>query len=488
MTPLLLWLPPELVDDAGWILIHFVWEAALIGLLLYTVLPLCRSPIARHNWALSALAAMVVSPVASFLFMHTANSDFLRHSLLSRSDLLGLPSQSIPPLWVEWLVLLWMTGVAILTIRALGGWYVSGTLTRHGIIPLPAAMLDRCDNLVSRFASNWRVRFLQSKRVVTPVVIGWFRPVVLLPISTVAGLPPAHLDALVLHELAHIRRLDTFINLFVIAVETIFFYHPAVWWVGRVIRLEREHCCDDLAVSAGCDALTFAEALSCIAGLAPALTLPAGANEGALKQRIRRVLRTSPDPRRSVLSAVTGLALFFLVAACVTIAANTPHFAIRVVDDSVAPNSEFGAPGDVRTRVLTGAGETSGTLWLKRAGGIEGDAVSEAHVSIAPGGEPLVMLSLTPVAREQFAALSSMNVGHRLAIIVNGTVIDAPVVKEPMVGGHVQLSGNFTRARAAALVDKIAPKARSAEPYLDSTLKPTADKISPKTRLPQTDR
>ncbi len=106
------------------------------------------------------------------------------------------------------------------------------------------------------------VRFLLSRRIDVPMVIGWLRPVILIPVSATLGLAPQQLDALILHELAHIRRLDTVTNILLVAVETILFYHPAVWWVSRQVRIEREHCCDDFAVAACGDAVMYVEALT----------------------------------------------------------------------------------------------------------------------------------------------------------------------------------------------------------------------------------
>jgi beta-lactamase regulating signal transducer with metallopeptidase domain len=95
-------------------------------------------------------------------------------------------------------------------------------------------------------------------------VIGWLRPVILLPVSVLAGLTPQMMEAILAHELAHIRRHDYLLNMLQTAIETLLFYHPAVWWVGRKIRQERENCCDDLAVTACGDALIYARALTAL--------------------------------------------------------------------------------------------------------------------------------------------------------------------------------------------------------------------------------
>ena len=95
-------------------------------------------------------------------------------------------------------------------------------------------------------------------------LIGWLRPVILFPASALTGLSAEQLEALLAHELAHIRRYDYLVNLLQTTVETLFFYHPAVWWVSAQVRQEREHCCDDLAVAACGDVLTYARALTAL--------------------------------------------------------------------------------------------------------------------------------------------------------------------------------------------------------------------------------
>jgi HEAT repeat protein len=135
------------------------------------------------------------------------------------------------------------------------------------------------------------VRLFRSALVEVPTVIGWLRPVLLLPASALTGLPPRQLEVILIHELAHIRRHDYLVNLVQSLVEVLLFYHPAVWWLSRQVRRERESCCDDLAVALCGDRLLYARALLALAEARqpqPALSLAAGG--GVLLERIRRLL------------------------------------------------------------------------------------------------------------------------------------------------------------------------------------------------------
>jgi TonB family protein len=174
-------------------------------------------------------------------------------------------------------------------------------------------------------AVAWPVRFLLSSRTNVPLVIGCLRPVILIPVSAISGLSPQQLDALILHELAHIRRLDTVINILLTAVETILFYHPATWWVSRQVRIEREHCCDDFAVSACGDAALYVEALTSLeewkAASGLVLTAKLAANGGRLKDRVARLLEAPVHLPRVSRSAMTGVMLLGLLAVSVAVAA-----------------------------------------------------------------------------------------------------------------------------------------------------------------------
>jgi TonB family protein len=311
MTALLSWMPLESARDLGWTLVHFLWQGALLAALLHILLPLCRNAAARHNCALAVLAAMALAPAATFAVIHDAAD--------GAASLAAAPASA--PAWMNGLVLVWLAGVVALSLRALGGWYLARSLARRDTQAVPPALLQRCQQLQRRLAVTWPVRFLLSRRMNAPVVIGWLRPVILIPVSAVAGLSSAQLDALILHELAHIRRFDTLINMLLTGTETLLFYHPAVWWAGRQVRIEREHCCDDFAVSACGDAAIYVEALT----LLTPWNAPGGAmlaaSGGKLKDRAARLLDgTKAEHRSFLLPAITGLALVGLLAGSVAMA------------------------------------------------------------------------------------------------------------------------------------------------------------------------
>lgn len=350
------WLEPETIQALGWTLLHFVWQGAALTLLLYIVTAFCRSAQSRYLAALGTLILMTACPVATFTF--------LQH----RGDALGAPaikqvvegvqalagSQGVfsSPVtatrtasvdWLGWWVAAWFAGVLAFGARALGGCILIERLRREKIEPLSESIRSRCLALQQRLSLQRRVQYFQSQLVDSPAVIGWFRPVVLLPVTALTGLSAQQLEAVVLHELAHIKRLDSFVNLFQIAAETVLFYHPAIWWVSHRIRTEREHCCDDVAVSLCGNAKDYARALALLESWRAMPMLAMAATGGSLKARIARLIgfeNLSTGVPRAGLAAV-GL----LCAAGVLLAGSgfrpaffdTPDAVLTAPEPPVAP-------------------------------------------------------------------------------------------------------------------------------------------------------
>jgi beta-lactamase regulating signal transducer with metallopeptidase domain len=461
MTHAIFGMPFDVVGDVGWTLIQFLWQGAVLAILLRIVTSMCRGPVARHNWALMTLSIMAVAPVVTFLNLHGGGDNDLLPVITSgmtREKTLGVVALSralISPLWIDWFAILWFVGFATLTVRAFGGWYLTEKLRRRDTSSLSSGLLYRCRALQQRLTVRCPVRFLQSPRVSAPVVVGWLRPLVLIPASAIAGISAEQLDALIAHELAHIRRLDPLVNVLLVAVETLLFYHPAVWWVTRRIRIERENCCDDVAVSVCENAADYADALMSLEILKGPRGLAIASNGGRLKQRIARLLGVSGEPAGFSLPAISGLALVCIIVVAIAAAQIGPRFAFRVVDDAIAENVGQAPAGEDRLPTFEPGMQAPSAVWLKRQGAIEGGVVSEAHVTTGPDGKPMVLFTLTPRARDQFAALSRANIGRRIAVVVNGSVVASPVVKEPMLSGKVQISGNYSQAEANRLATEI---------------------------------
>src|SRR6267142_952456 len=302
----------SLTYTLGLTLLHFLWQGAVIALLLAVANTAMRRASARSRYAAAciALALMFACAVATFLSLNApqmTSESAAAPLIASAVDTTAIAApkpqaqSSISSLsgLLPWFVYFWTAGVCILTARSLGGWIAVRRFARHNARPADAGWQQRLARLARRLEISRVVRLCESAISEVPAVIGWLRPVVLLPASALSGLSPEQLESLLAHELAHIRRHDYLINLVQTGMETLLFYHPAIWWVSARIRAERENCCDDLAVQVCGDPLVYARALTQLEQLrcgAPRLAM--AATSGPLLSRIQRLI-SSRQPARA---------------------------------------------------------------------------------------------------------------------------------------------------------------------------------------------
>jgi len=328
---------------AGWTLLHFLWQGALVALILACVLALLsgRSAQPRYLAACAALVLMAVLPLITFARIVAAERSAANTFLISISQSisvtgLGIATPTEPLLYriaaafdrsMPAVLAVWLAGVVLLFLRLGIGLIIARRMMSAATQPPPRDLLHVFDRLARRIEVTRPIRLLQSALVQVPTVIGWLRPVVLIPLGCLSGLSPTQVEAILVHELSHIRRHDYLVSVLQSIVEALLFYHPAVWWVSRHIRREREHCCDDLAVQYAEDALTYARALSLLEehrSALPAIAL--GANGGILTMRIKRLLGSKESAAAPQLVALTLLGLVIAATGvCVTTAARAQN-------------------------------------------------------------------------------------------------------------------------------------------------------------------
>jgi len=317
------------ISALAWALIHFLWEGTLIAAALALALRITKPSSANIRYLISccAMVVMLASTAGTFAWLNekAGSAEQAAPLVLGRTfDLTAaMPAAGGEPqkrtqfgAYLPWLVYLWMGGVFALSLRTGAGFIVAQRLKCRQASPLPPLWEGRFRRLAERLQITRTVRACESALTDVPAVVGWLRPVVLVPASALTGLPAPDVEALLAHELAHIRRNDYLVNLLQTAVETLLFYHPAVWWTGQQIRAERENCCDDLAVEMCGDVLTYARALTRLEQMrsgAPAMAM--AANRGSLLGRIRRLVRPDESTKRVPGDWVTGVAILLSVTA-----------------------------------------------------------------------------------------------------------------------------------------------------------------------------
>jgi uncharacterized protein (TIGR03435 family) len=324
------------VARLGWALVHFLWQGTLIAgvyALLRKRFINSRHAQARYLLACAALAVMAIVPVITFSSMGPSSSA-PRVALAARTILVpgvavpydsSVPFASLPSEEsfassdeiVSFIVVTWFAGVVVLWVRLVGGWMFATRMQSRMVRAAPSEWKETFDQLRVRVRVSASVRLMTSALVSAPTVVGWLMPVILLPIGALSYLPPAQIEVLLIHELAHIRRHDYLVNLFQAFAEVLLFYHPAVWWISRHLRAERELCCDDVAIAMSGDRLTYACALARIESLRPEHLNPSlAANGGCLADRIARLL---DQPRRATHDSPwpgTIITAVLLIAVC----------------------------------------------------------------------------------------------------------------------------------------------------------------------------
>src|SRR6266567_6010900 len=314
------WISPEVLRTLGWTLLHFLWQGAGLAALFAVAAAVCRRASARYAVAVSALVLMMISPVVTFTWLHHetnpagqtgaqgastwAGTSTQNATALSGSHAPAAASRTEQPMAMLWLVEAWFLGVLLLSLRTAGGLFLIERMRRKEIKPVGGKLYERCVALQRRMGLDRVIQYCECHRLDAPAVLGWFRPVVLLPVRALTGLTEAQIEAVIAHELAHIRRLDCFVNLFQIAAETLLFYHPAVWWVSQRIRFERENCCDDEAISICGDAVNYARALTLMEEWRTAPALMMAANRSPLAERVVRLLGLSGATGRTRLAGI----------------------------------------------------------------------------------------------------------------------------------------------------------------------------------------
>ncbi|MER2998641.1 M56 family metallopeptidase [Pontibacter populi] len=302
-----------LVKALGWTLLHSLWQGALVALTLAVLLVLLQKHKAtlRYFMGTGAMLLQLLLSVGTFAYYYSSAPDTATIKagngtlFLSESTAIVSATQvattadplTTAQLYFEQhlplLVTLWLLGLVVMALRFMGGLAYTQRL-RYRSELLGGKWQQRLQTIASQIGVKQAIQLAESAMVKVPMVIGFAKPVILLPVGAVTGLSTAQVEAILAHELAHIRRNDYLVNLLQSIVDILFFYHPAMWWMSAVVRDERENCCDDMAVAVCGNSLVYARALAAIAEMqlptTPKLAMALAGRKGSLLSRIKRLV------------------------------------------------------------------------------------------------------------------------------------------------------------------------------------------------------
>ncbi|HOI29374.1 MAG TPA: M56 family metallopeptidase [Melioribacteraceae bacterium] len=309
-------IPENFIEAVGLTIFHSIWQGLIISLVLGIALSILQKKNSRllYKISVAALLFFVICSMATFSEVYSTdkNPGPGTQSEETRVQVLGLieienetesgtsyvfsnifnESKSFFDFYRTEIFFVWIAGLLFFSFRFAGGVIYVQRLRGSGVNHLPDFWDQKIKSLSARAKINRPVSVLESVLVNVPVAIGYFKPLILLPIGILAGIPHNQVEAIIAHELAHIKRYDFLVNLFQSLAEAIFFYHPAVWWISSIIRRERENCCDDIALQLCGDTVLYSNALLNIQefrGRRSTLVLAANGNGKQLYRRIKRM-------------------------------------------------------------------------------------------------------------------------------------------------------------------------------------------------------
>ena len=402
----------QLASVAGWTLVHFLWQGLLIGVVGWIALKLLAraSANSRYLAASGLLALMPITVIGTAMLLTSqlncstvavdeyptineamgfdsgdpaptvveervaeaktdqitegdaskalpdsaSDSVFAAQSLveinsqtplLTFKDRLALILEPILPA----MVVLWLAGVLCLSLRLLTTWARVQWIKKTGEPVTSGVLCDSVQVIKRRLGITRAVNLLESAAVEVPTVIGWLKPAILLPMSALTGLSNSQVEAILAHELAHIRRADYIVNLFQSIVETVLFYHPVVWWLSNQLRTERENCCDDFAAQYCGNTKQYAFALLKMEQLRPQTNqLALGANGGSLVNRVARLIGKQPSKNQtpSGIAALSMLTLVLVLAATFVSNFQPPEVVAAAAVQDKAPDGKNAKPKD----------------------------------------------------------------------------------------------------------------------------------------------
>jgi beta-lactamase regulating signal transducer with metallopeptidase domain/thiol-disulfide isomerase/thioredoxin len=345
----------------GLTLIHFLWQGLIIAILIGACVRVFKPSHgnARYIVYLLAFIAMISCPVVTFIAIDIPISQdkdlfieiepVLPFNIISDTvfpeDGISLEADSSTPnksrpneidystplreriysylyISLPWFLVIWIIGVVIQSVRLLIG-FVGIHRWRLHLVPLPEWLAQRTASLSKGLGIGCFSRVFMSSSVIQVMAVGYLRPIVLLPAAMVMQMQPEMLEAVIAHELAHIRRFDLWVNLVQRIIETLLFYHPAVWWLSSCLRSERELCCDELAVRATGERLTYASALESVVRaklITKQPTFAVGLNQDnkPILQRVRHILGFVPTRRNHPFWLAGAIAVIFLTVLAIS--------------------------------------------------------------------------------------------------------------------------------------------------------------------------
>ena len=363
----------QFIDALGWALLHSIWQIAVFGLLVWVIFRFVSKDNAklRYGVASISLAFIFISFILTLVHYLPGNNDtsinntnispeLLMYLLVNSSEGISDFSNFNINQYFPIIVNIWIMGVCILSCHMTFSYLQTIKLRKHLTYPISEKTQKIASSLIKRFNINQKILFKESGYIQTPSLVGYFKPVILLPVSMLSGIPDNQLEIIIAHELAHIKRHDYLFQFIQGILELLFFYHPVVWWLSSVVNTEREHICDDLAVKVCGESLTLIKALNNMEAIRKKrfeMVLGLSGKKDNLFNRVQRIVRLKPESARRANKLVFSGLFVFLLSGLILIS----NFAIS---GNAFSGKQFFSKINIIDRNLTPDSNTNSTLAL----------------------------------------------------------------------------------------------------------------------------
>lgn len=344
MEFILQYISEELIYALGWTVVHSIWQGLLIAIIMALVMQSMQKSSAKLRYEVAGISLFLVFvfSLSTFilLFDGVSQKGFGEITLIGHmsSENAAVVTSSFFQNTVQTcidyfnshlpvIVTIWLIGVAFFLVRLVGGLAYVQRLKKYNNKPLSAYWQNKLTSLSEKIPLQKPVELLESSMVKVPMVIGYLKPVILMPVGAVNGLSESEVEAILAHELGHIFRNDFLMNIVLSFIEVLFYYHPAVWWISANVRLERENCSDDIAIKLCGNSLTYAKALVNLQEMnnhtVPAFAMTFSGSKNQMLNRVKRILN-QPQNRSNIIEKLTATCLLLVAIFILSISANTP--------------------------------------------------------------------------------------------------------------------------------------------------------------------
>lgn len=311
----------ELLNDSiikalGWNIFNILWQGFIIAIILSLVLRIFKGKSSQLRYLISMISLLLIMGFSIFNFFNNYDKNisntisYIDNNQANESNLLLVDFNDIKinesslelitlfkdrltsvDKYFPLIVNVWILGVFIFILKFIFSFFYTNRLRKINTQSISEEWLDKFLKLQEQLRINRTVNYIESQLVKIPLVLGYLKPVVVIPVELLSGMPLNQIEAIIAHELAHIRRNDYIFNVFQTIIETLFFFHPAIWYISSQIRKERENCCDDMALTVCEGSLVYAKALVSVQEFTLNRHYSAVAFSGRKKHLLNRIKR-----------------------------------------------------------------------------------------------------------------------------------------------------------------------------------------------------